>query len=92
MLPLIEQALCLHVPNLAEAICGRLALVDGTDILTGNRAGHKDNYSGKRHRAGLNIQVASDTEGGLLEMIKGGSYCCLGCLPSSATLPGYLGL
>lgn len=30
--PLIGQALCLHVPNLREAIRGRFALVDGTDI------------------------------------------------------------
>ena len=66
MLPLIGQALCLHAPNLQEAIRGRLVLVDGTDIPTGNRAGHEDNYSGKRRRSGLNIQVAADTEGGLL--------------------------
>jgi hypothetical protein len=56
----------LHVPNLEEAIRGRLVLVDGTDIPTGNRAGHKDNYSGKRRRSGLNIQVAANTEGDLL--------------------------
>jgi hypothetical protein len=66
ILPLIGQALCLHVPNLEETIRGRLVLVDGTDILTGNRAGHEDNYSGKRHRSGLNIQVAADTDGDLL--------------------------
>jgi hypothetical protein len=66
MLPLIGQALCLHIPDLEEAIRGRLVLVDGTDVPTGNRAGHEDNYSGKRRRSGLNIQVAADTEGGLL--------------------------
>jgi hypothetical protein len=66
MLPLIGQALCPHIPNLKEAIRGRLVLVDGTDVPTGNRAGHEDNYSGKRRRSGLNIQVAADTEGGLL--------------------------
>ncbi|MFC5110877.1 transposase family protein [Kibdelosporangium philippinense] len=66
ILPLIGQALCLHIPNLKEAIRGRLVLVDGTDVPTGNRAGHEDNFSGKRRRAGLNIQVAADTEGGLL--------------------------
>lgn len=66
ILPLIGQALCLHVPTLAEAIRGRLVLVDGTDIPTGNRAGHEDNYSGKRRRSGLNIQVAADTDGDLL--------------------------
>jgi DDE superfamily endonuclease/Helix-turn-helix of DDE superfamily endonuclease len=66
ILPLIGQALCLHVPNLAEAIRGRLVLVDGTDIPTGNRAGHEGNYSGTRHRSGVNVQVAADTEGALL--------------------------
>ncbi|QIZ37908.1 transposase family protein [Saccharopolyspora sp. ASAGF58] len=66
ILPLIGEALCLHVPDLEEAIRGRLVLVDGTDVPTGNRAGHEDNYSGKRRRAGLNIQVAADTDGGLL--------------------------
>jgi predicted XRE-type DNA-binding protein len=66
ILPLIGQALCLHIPDLKEAIRGRLVLVDGTDVPTGNRAGHEDNFSGKRRRAGLNIQVAADTEGCLL--------------------------
>ncbi len=59
VLPLIGEALCLHVPDLAEAVRGRLVLLDGTDVPTGNRAGHRVNYSGKRHRAGLNIQVAA---------------------------------
>jgi hypothetical protein len=66
ILPLLGEALCLHVPDVKEAIRGRLVLVDGTDVPTGNRAGHEDNYSGKRRRSGLNIQVAADTEGGLL--------------------------
>lgn len=66
ILPLIGEALCLHVPNLEEAIRGRLVLVDGTDVPTGNRAGHKDNFSGKRRRSGLNTQVAADTGGGFL--------------------------
>jgi hypothetical protein len=66
VLPLIGEALCLHIPDLKEAIHGRLVLVDGTGVPTGNRAGHEDNYSGKRRRSGLNIQVAADTAGGLL--------------------------
>jgi hypothetical protein len=66
ILPLIGQALCLHVPDIEEAVRGRLVLVDGTDVPTGNRAGHQDNFSGKRHRAGLNIQIAADTKGSLL--------------------------
>lgn len=66
ILPLIGEALCLHVPDLEEAIRGRLVLVDGTDVPTGNRAGHKVNFSGKRRRSGLNVQVAADTGGVLL--------------------------
>lgn len=66
ILPLIGEALCLHVPDLRETIRGRLVLVDGTDVPTGNRAGHEYSYFGKRHRAGLNMQVAADTNGGLL--------------------------
>jgi hypothetical protein len=66
MLPLIGQALCLHVPDIEEAIRGRLVLIDGTDVPTGNRAGVEGNFSGKRRRAGLHIQIAADTTGGLL--------------------------
>ena len=66
VLPLIGEALCPHVPDLREAIRGRLVLLDGTDVPTGNRAGHRDNFSGKRHRSGLNIQVAADTHRTLL--------------------------
>lgn len=66
MLPLMGEALCLHVPDLTQAVRGRLVLVDGTDVPTGNRAGHAENYSGKRRRAGLNLQVAGDTNGSLL--------------------------
>ncbi|AQW48438.1 transposase [Streptomyces hygroscopicus] len=68
MLPLIGQALYLHVPDIEKAIRGQLVLVDGTDIPTGNRAGHDVNFSGKRRRAGLNVQIAADTKGGLLDI------------------------
>jgi hypothetical protein len=64
--PLIEQALCLHIPPIPEALRGRIAIVDGTLVPTGNRAGHDDNYSGKRRRAGLNIQILADLTGELL--------------------------
>ena len=66
VLPLIGEALCLHVPDLAEAIRDRVVLVDGTDVPTGNRAGHKDNFSGKRRRSGLNVQIAATMTGVLL--------------------------
>jgi len=65
-LPLIGQAVCLHVPEVVEVLRGRVVLLDGTDVPTGNRAGHRENFSGKRHRAGLNIQVAADLSGCLL--------------------------
>ena len=68
LLPLIGQALCPRVLDLAEAVRGRLVLVDGTDVPTGNRAGHPGNYAGKRRRAGLSIQVAADDGGGLREV------------------------
>lgn len=66
VLPLLEQALCLHVPPVPDVLRGRLVLVDGTLVPTGNRTGHEDNYSGKRHRAGLGVQVLSSTGGDLL--------------------------
>jgi hypothetical protein len=66
VLPLVGEVLCLHVPDLREAIRGRIVLVDGTLVPTGNRAGHRENYSGKRRRCGLSLQVASDMNGGLL--------------------------
>lgn len=77
ILPLIGQALCLHVPDLAEAVRGRLVLVDGTDVPTGNRAGHDENFSGKRNRSGLLLQVTANTHGGLLgvsEPMKGSMH------------------
>ena len=65
-LPLIGQVLCPHTPPIPEILDGRLALVDGTLIPTGNRAGQQPNYSGKHRRQGLNLQVLSDTDGCLL--------------------------
>ncbi|HEX6355099.1 transposase family protein [Actinophytocola sp.] len=70
MLPLIEQVICLHRPPLPEVLRGRVVLVDGTLIPIGNRRTdretHETNYSGKRHKAGLNVQVLSDLSGQLL--------------------------
>lgn len=46
---------------------GRVVLVDGTEVLTGNRAATASaSYSGKRHRRGLNVDVASDMTGNVL--------------------------
>jgi hypothetical protein len=45
---------------------GHIAIVDGTLVPTGNRAGHDDNYSGKRQCAVLDNQVLADLNGQLL--------------------------
>jgi DDE superfamily endonuclease len=66
VLPLLEQVTCLHKPDFAAGLAGRVVLVDGTDVLTGNRREGRDNYSGKRHRQGLNIQVCATDDGTLL--------------------------
>ena len=70
ILPLIEQVTCLHRPPLPEVLRGRVVLVDGTLVPIGNRRTdkptHLDNYSGKRHKAGLQVQVLSDLYGQLL--------------------------
>jgi hypothetical protein len=70
MLPLIEQVTCVHRPPLPEVLRGRVVPVDGTLVPVGNRrtdrATHLANFSGKRHRAGLNVQVLSDLTGCIL--------------------------
>ena len=74
MVPLIEQVTCLHRPPLPEVLRGRVVLVDGTLVPIGNRrtdrATHEANYSGKRHTAGLNVQVLSDLDGQLLAVAE----------------------
>ncbi|MFI7679107.1 transposase family protein [Actinophytocola sp. NPDC049390] len=70
MLPLVEQVTCLHRPPLPEVLRGRVVLVDGTMVPVGNRrtdrVTHDANYSGKRHEAGLSVQVLCDLDGQLL--------------------------
>ncbi|AND17338.1 transposase family protein [Rathayibacter tritici] len=66
IVPLIEEACCLSGVALTEAGIGRVLLVDGTDVPTGNLASAWGNYSRKRHRQGLNVQIACDLDGGLL--------------------------
>lgn len=66
LMPLLDQVLCLHEPAFVDVLVNRETLVDGTDVPTGNRAGADGNYSGKRHRQGLNVQVAAATDGTLL--------------------------
>jgi hypothetical protein len=67
VLPLIEQATCLHRSDLADVARGRVVLVDGTYVPTGNRtATGRTNYSGQRHVQCPNIQVAAALDGTLL--------------------------
>lgn len=54
-----------QLPALVEVLAGRVILTDGTLIPTGNRASHRELYSGKRRRAGAAAQVLSDTAGQL---------------------------
>jgi hypothetical protein len=58
--------LCVHEPELTSVFANREVLVDSTLVPTRNRADSKHNYSCKRLRQGLNIQVAAATDGTLL--------------------------
>lgn len=64
--PVLLKVLAFLQEEPATMFSGRVLLVDGTLIPTGNRPGMKHNYSGKRHRQGVNIQIASTVEGTLL--------------------------
>lgn len=65
--PLIGQVLCLHTPPLPDVLPGRVVLVDGTLIPTGDRASHrKPNYNAKHRRAGVTVQVLAATDASLL--------------------------
>src|SRR6266498_3958703 len=58
------------MPGMAETEAGERLLLDGTLLPTGNRAGQQGQglYSGKRHKARMNIQVVSDRWGRLLDV------------------------
>jgi hypothetical protein len=67
VLPLVEQVTRVNSPGgIDEVFLGRVVVVDGTDVPTGNRASGKHNYSGKRHRQGVVVQVACGLDGVLL--------------------------
>jgi hypothetical protein len=66
IMPLLVQVLCVHDPELTSVFVHREVLVDGTLVPTGNPADSKHNYSSKRLRQGLHIQVAAATDGALL--------------------------
>lgn len=75
LLPLLDQVLCVHEPDLASVMANREPLVDGTDIATGNRKNGDENYSGKRHRQCLNIQVMASEAGSLLAVSRAAPGC-----------------
>lgn len=64
----IAAVLDCQVPELVEVITGRVAIPDGTLIPTGNRAAHRELYSGKRHRSGAAVQILVGTEGQLFHV------------------------
>ncbi len=55
--PVVTAVLTEFVPDVVTACAGEIPLVDSTLVPTGNRAGQPELYSGKRHRAGVNVQV-----------------------------------
>ena len=61
----IAAVLDCEVPELVEVMTGRVIIPDGTLIPTGNRAAHRELYSGKRHRSGAAVQILSGTDGHL---------------------------
>jgi hypothetical protein len=73
--PVVRQVLAYLEMTLSEGRLGRVLIVDGTFIPTGNRPGEgrdleKDNYSGKHRAQCLNIQVACHTDGSLVAVSK----------------------
>lgn len=51
--------------KLPELRAGRVVLVDGALVPTGNRTGHRQLYSSRRRRAGVTVSGAGHTGGGL---------------------------
>lgn len=66
--PLITAALDDLVPDPVTEVRGDPVIVDGTLIPTSDWAAPTDLFSGKHHRAGLNVQVAVTTGGRLLAL------------------------
>jgi hypothetical protein len=65
---LVMRAANQGMPGLAQTRPGERLLLDGSLLPTGQRAGQEgqDLYSGKRHQAGMNVQVISDRWGRLV--------------------------
>lgn len=75
LMPLLDRVLCVHEPDLESVVANRVPLVDGTDVPTRNRTNAEENYSGKRHRQGLNIQVMASESGALLAVSQVAPGC-----------------
>jgi DDE superfamily endonuclease len=73
----IAAVLDCEVPELVEVIAGRVVIPDSTLVPTGNRAAHRELYSGKRHRSGAAVQILVGTEGqlfGVGEPVAGSTH------------------
>jgi hypothetical protein len=68
LLPIVTEALVDLVEPPALPIDGSAVLIDGTLVPTWNWRKWKENYSGKRKRPGLGIQVACRLDGRLLDV------------------------
>ncbi len=69
-MPVLQDVLGMSEPQLSDVAVGRVLLIDGTFVPTGNRPGQgrdveKANYSGKHHVQCVNVQVACLTDGTL---------------------------
>jgi hypothetical protein len=67
---LVRQAAIEGMPGLADTAPEERVLLDGTLLPTGQRSGQQGPalYSGRRHRAGMNVQVIGDRCGRLVEV------------------------
>ncbi len=66
--PVIAQVLANHVPDLPEALTGRVAVLDGTLTPCWSWADAPELYSGKHHTTGHNHQVVVTLDGRLLHL------------------------
>lgn len=65
--PLLRQATAEHAGQVRRQARRSAVLVDGFLAPTGDRAGVKGMYSGKRHDSGFNVQAVSDLAGRLVD-------------------------
>jgi predicted XRE-type DNA-binding protein len=63
---IVTAAASVDVPSLDDLPGSERVLLDASLLPTGNRAGHKELYSGKRHKSGMNVHVVGDRWGRLI--------------------------